>query len=178
MTQEQQNLLMDNINAFYKCCAEHNIYDEDDRQSILLKLCKAMQSYNPERGAITTFIYNVVYHEKIRLWRQNKDRLENTSISFEEVFDVDDEEGCTLADFIGDDEMEYNWAEDRLAYKQILESYKKRFPKTWEKDIAVVKAITEGKQKIDIVKECHVPYCAISPAFLRVTKYFRNKVAI
>jgi len=179
MTKEQQQLLMDNMGVFNKCCSQYHIYDEDDKQEILLRLCKAMSHYDASKGMISTFMYKVIYTEKVHLWNKKQNKLENTAVSLNDVmWGSEDGDDLTFEDVIGEEDESYQLVEDREAYKQILEDYKKRYPDTWDRDIKVFEAILNRKDKLTIVKECHIPYTAISPTFVRVGQYFRKKVAI
>jgi len=57
MTEEQKKLIEDNINLVYKFCHSKGLKDEDDIAEMVLFLCEHINSYDPSRGAFSTFCY-------------------------------------------------------------------------------------------------------------------------
>lgn len=71
LTGEQKKLIEDNLPFMYWWFDRHNIYNEDTQQDLLYNLCALIHLYDPERGAITTFI-DMLNKSKIgKLWKKD-----------------------------------------------------------------------------------------------------------
>lgn len=151
MTDAAKQLLEDNINVFYKYCVMYNIYDEDERQSYLERLCHALESFDPERGAVSTFMFKVLHNESIR--RYNKSLKEIDTISLQSPAYKEGDEVLTLESITGkyDHNIEAIVAADYWKYLQ--DWYRKKFPKCCDRDLEIFTERVLGDSTEEVAKK-------------------------
>lgn len=129
MTNEAKQFVEDNIKLAYKFFYEHNIMDEDIKQTLLLRLCMAADSYDPEMGKPSTYIYTVLHNELCHINRaKNQTKRRGDKITLNLNYTYNDEEKLTLEDMI-ETKKDYgdsiNDVEVNISIEQLLNKCKK-----------------------------------------------------
>lgn len=119
MNKEQQKLCEDNLKLAYYIVSQYYptyIHDEDITASALLGLCKAAESYDPNKGLFSTYAGKCIRNEINQEFIARK--LHSKVISLDNTVG----ENLTLGEvLIGEDDVAYM---DELFYEQLTEDEK------------------------------------------------------
>lgn len=114
MNKEQQKLCEDNVKLAYYIVSQYYptyIHDEDIRASALLGLCKAAESYDPEKGLFSTYAGKCIRNEINQEFIARKPQAKTVSL------DSKVGEDLTLGEvLVGEDGVAYM---DELFYEQL-----------------------------------------------------------
>lgn len=65
LTDDQKKLVEDNHNLIYWYCNKNNLPVEDYYDMLAIELCKAVQTYDPTKSKISTYIYQYFWHRHV-----------------------------------------------------------------------------------------------------------------
>lgn len=87
MNEEIARLIEDNTRLYHDYFYKHGIYDEDMKQELMLNLCQRADSFDPNRGKFTTFVYSVFNSSVanyIKHSHTQKDKVNHESVRLED----------------------------------------------------------------------------------------------
>lgn len=131
LTEEQKQLIEDNLPFCYYWFSRHNVYSEDAQQSMLLKLCDHIHMYDSAKGAITTFI-GVVFQSKLiadyKAEHADKRIANKLALYLDDpLYQNEDGEDFTIQDAIEVMEKGYDQLEAQMIVANICKNIKKDF---------------------------------------------------
>ena len=118
MIAQSQRLIEDNIGLIYDYFKRHHIWDEDIKQTCMVKICENIDNYDPNKAKLSVY-FNMILDSAIanEIRRSNakmRNVKDNPTISFDAPTYTDDRGvELNLYDFLGDsaddiDELEFN----------------------------------------------------------------------
>lgn len=118
LTAEQQKLAEDNHNLIYSYLHKNSLGQIDWYGICALGLCKAARSYNPTKGAFSTYAFTCMHYEVLsEMLKQNaKKRSGFALVSLEEPLS---DEGVSLAYHLADSACMENDVVLRMSLKEV-----------------------------------------------------------
>lgn len=102
LTEEQKKIVEENHNLIYWYCHKYNLDIEEYYGLFAIELCKAVQSYDPAKSKITTYVIKAFWNKHINQERRKKRykrKANEDTISLDQDFGKDGEE-LKLCDFL------------------------------------------------------------------------------
>lgn len=129
MTEENRQLVEDNIKLAYKFFSAYNIKDEDKQQELLFVYCNAVSSYNPEISSLSTFIYKCLFNALIKIRKEELEELKIMSeYTLESNFSNNDDNDLSLEDILGEEDDSINKLENKMLLESIFTSFREKYP--------------------------------------------------
>lgn len=125
LTDEQRQIATDNHGLIGKYLNDHkSTMEYEDWYDILaIGLCQAARSYNPERGAFSTFAYKCMSIEVAKIQRynnKNRQRFQENILYFNSCID---ENGEYCGDYLENQAPRCNSVENKVLSEYILNEY-------------------------------------------------------
>lgn len=102
LTEEQKRMVEENHNLIYWYCHKYNLDIEEYYGLFAIELCKAIQSYDPTKSKLSTYVIRAFWNKHCN-WDQakkrNKRKANENIISLDQKFGKDGEE-YKLSDFL------------------------------------------------------------------------------
>lgn len=102
LTEEQKRIVEENHNLIYWYCHKYNLDIEEYYGLFAIELCKAIQSYDPQKSKISTYIIRAFWNKHVNYDKRkktNKRKVNEDIISIDQDFGQDGEE-AKLSDFL------------------------------------------------------------------------------
>lgn len=102
LTEEQKRIVEENHNLIYWYCNKYNLDIEEYYGLFAIELCKAVQSYDPTKSKISTYIIRAFWNKHVNYDKRkktNKRKANEDIISIDQDFGQDGEE-YKLSDFL------------------------------------------------------------------------------
>ncbi len=102
LTEEQKRLVEENHNLIYWYCHKYNLDIEEYYGLFAIELCKAVQSYDPTKSKISTYLIRAFWNKHVN-WdkakKRNKRKANENIISLDQEYGAEGKE-ATLSDFL------------------------------------------------------------------------------
>lgn len=140
LTEEQKKLIEDNLDFCYYWMNLHGIKNEDRQQSLLTAICSYIHLYDPEKGAITTFMSSVMSSRNKSLNQREYSNcrvIDKYSVSINDEVSNLDENCLTWEDILVYSEEGFEKFETDDYYKNVI-NYVERVAKISPKNLKIL----------------------------------------
>lgn len=152
LSSEQKKVVYDNYGLVISYLQSHRILFEEGHGPACIGLCKAVKTYNPEKGKLSTIAYLLMHSEYIRTIRRVHQRnFDKSVLSLEQpAYASPDLESLTIADTLGN----YDNMEELDGYTDLMQILKTFIPtlNSIQKEIFYLRVI-EGLNNLEIAEK-------------------------
>lgn len=151
LSSEQKKVVYDNYGLVISYLQSHRIPFEEGHGPVCIGLCKAVKTYNPEKGKLSTIAYLLMHSEYIKTIRRVHQRnFDKSVLSLEQpAYASPDLESLTIADTLGN----YDNMEELDGYTDLMQILKTFIPtlNSVQKEIFYLRVI-EGLNNPEIAE--------------------------
>lgn len=152
LSSEQKKVVYDNYGLVISYLQSHRIPFEEGHGPACIGLCKAVKTYNPEKGKLSTIAYLLMHSEYIKTIRRVHQRnFDKSVLSLEQpAYASPDLESLTIADTLGN----YDNMEELDGYTDLMQILKTFIPtlNSIQKEIFYLRVI-EGLNNLEIAEK-------------------------
>lgn len=167
LTSTQQKFVEDNHNLIYGAAYKYKINLDEYYDILAIGLCKAAMQFNESKGQFSTFAYQTMLSEYLKVIRHNKIKRaipENMVVSLNVKIDNGNENPIFIADIIPDDDN----MEGTVDLKDYVTFLCSKLERQEDKDIVVL--LADGMTQVEIAKSLGVSRQIVGQRVSRIRK--------